>query len=178
MKAFTLIELLVVIGIFSIIAGSISSIFISGILSQKRILETQVALDEISFFLEYLTRKLKMVQIDLNGDCIPQKTNYCIFEENQCQNKNEGSGIAFLDQEKKCTKIYFKEGKIFEETLDYTLPLNSLSLEKFTFAIFGEKSYPEDTNQPKVTISFEISIKGKKYKFQTTICQRNLDVGG
>lgn len=168
-KAFTLIEMLVVIGIFSLVAGSISGLFISGIISQRKILATQELMDQTSYVLEYMSRALRMAKKDLNGTCIPAKTNY----------QKLSNGIKFLNYNTQCQQFYLDGTQLKERKDVTTLPLtsNSIKVNYFRIQLSGETQ--DDKVQPRVTIFLEVEGRGKnppKIQIQTSISQRDLDV--
>jgi prepilin-type N-terminal cleavage/methylation domain-containing protein len=182
MKGFTLIELLVVIFIFSLAIGSISGIFISGISSQRRVLEEQEILNEISYALEYMGRAIRMAKKDdiSFGDqirnCLSQnKANYETPTQDQ---------IVFRNYQNQCQRFYLSSDKRVKEekrtdggglvisNLDLTSP--NLKITSLKFRVLGERQ--EDYYQPRVTIFMEVERGGRKIQFQTTVSQRDLDV--
>jgi prepilin-type N-terminal cleavage/methylation domain-containing protein len=171
---FTLVEMLVVIGIFSLIVGAISGIFLSGILSQRRILAEQEISDQTSYLLEYIGRALRMAKKDdLDGvNCLlGDKVNY---EINSAKNE-----IKFRNYKDECQRFFLDGNQVKEERSGIILPLTSsaLKVNSLKFELFGESQ--ADDFQPKVTIFLEIEGRGRnppKIQIQTTISQRNLDV--
>jgi prepilin-type N-terminal cleavage/methylation domain-containing protein len=104
---FTLVEMLVVIGIFSLIVGAISGIFLSGILSQRRILAEQEISDQTSYLLEYIGRALRMAKKDdLDGvNCLlGDKVNY---EINSAKNE-----IKFRNYKDECQRHIGRRRKL------------------------------------------------------------------
>jgi prepilin-type N-terminal cleavage/methylation domain-containing protein len=182
MKGFTLIELLVVIFIFSLAIGSISGIFISGISSQRRVLEEQEILNEISYALEYMGRAIRMAKkddISFGGqirNCLSQnKANYETPTPDQ---------IVFRNYQNQCQRFYLSSDRRVKEEkktdgggsiisdLDLTSP--NLKINSLKFRVLGERQ--EDYYQPRVTIFMEVERGGRKIQFQTTVSQRDLDV--
>lgn len=173
-NAFTLIEMLVVIAIFFLIGGVISGMFISGISIQRKILTTQEILDQTSFLVEYIGRALRMAKKDdLEGtNCLSgEKVNYEITQG--------GRGIKFRNYKNDCQEFYLEGNQIKENKAGTIFPLTSqkISVKSLKFNLIGEAQ--EDNFQPRVTISLEIEGRGKspsKFRIQTTISQRDLDV--
>jgi len=176
-KSFTLIELLVVIGLISLVSGSVIGVYLGGIRTQRKILETQEVLSEINYALEYMGRAIRMAKKDdilIGGNpancCVASKVNYC---------QTSTEGILFRNSRNECQKFYLSENAIWEEIGGTsTLPLTSTSSMKITSLKFNITGAPQgDGLQPRVTIFIEAETKGgKKIRFQTTISQRDLDV--
>jgi len=168
-NAFTSVELPVVTGIFSLIVGAISGLFISGVSSQKRILAEQELLSQTSYVIEYMSRALRMAKKD-DGTCIGDKLNY----------KIEGAGIKFRNYKDECQKFYLEGGQLKESRAGTILPLTSTALRINSFRLNSSGETQYDDLQPKVTIFLEILGRGQRYQpklqIQTTISQRNLDV--
>jgi prepilin-type N-terminal cleavage/methylation domain-containing protein len=171
---FTLVELLVVIGIISLTIGTVSSLLLSGISSQSRILAEQEVSDQVSYLLEYMGRALRMAKKDdLGGvNCLSgDKVNYEINPE-----KN---AIKFRNYRDECQRFFLDGNQIKEERTGIVLPLTSpaLKINSLKFDLSGESQ--ADKIQPKITIFLEIEGRGRnppKIQIQTTISQRNLDV--
>ncbi len=180
-NGFTLVELLVTIGIFSIVIGMVSGIFILGIRQQKVAFASQTVLDQASFALEYMSRTLRMVSKELSSSCLFQRgLNYEIT--------HSGSGVKFINhlEGDDCQEFFLESGQLkyrkkIGQADEQSLPLTSSKLEvssaKFNLA-GGSQS---DDLQPAVTIFLEIRGKGEiessqRIKIQATLSQRNLDV--
>lgn len=181
-KAFTLIELLVAMAIFSIVVGTISGIFISGIQQQRLALTGQAILDQTSFALEYMSRSLRMAKKELvTPGCLSQKgLNYEIT--------GSGLGLKFINhlENDDCQEFFLESGQLKyrkkigqsgEETFDLTS--NKLEVASLKFNLAGGTQ--QDDLQPRLTIFLELKGKGElessqKIKIQTTISKRNLDV--
>ena len=182
-KAFTLIELLVSIGIFSIIIGAISGIFIFGIRQQKLALLNQIILDQSSFSLEFMSRALRMAKKDSSTSPVCLSLSGLNYEIT-----HSGSGLMFINhlEDNDCQEFFLEQsqlkyrkkiGQIGEESLPLTS--NKLEIVSLKFNLIGGSQ--ADDLQPSVTIFLEIRGKGElensqKIKIQTTISQRNLDV--
>ncbi len=178
-KGFTLIELLVVIGIFSIVIGMVSVIFILGIRQQKVAFVSQTVLDQTSFALEFMSRALRMARKELSTPtCLSQNgLNYEITLP--------GSGLKFINslENSDCQEFFLESGqlKYWKKSTGETLPLtsNKLEIAQLKFNLTG--SSQSDDLQPAVTIFLEIRGKGdiessQRIKIQATLSQRNLDV--
>jgi len=178
MKGFTLLEILVSIAIFMIAIGAITSIFISGIILQRRVLAEQEIFNQVSYALEYMGRAIRMAKKDdisiggvakncLGGD----KINY---ETSGTQNE-----LKFRNYKHQCQRFFLQNNQIYEEKYDpnprsYPLTSPSLRVTSLRFNVSGERQ--EDNLQPKITIFLEIERMGRRFQFQTTISQRDLDV--
>lgn len=182
-KAFTLIELLVTIGIFSVVIGMVSGVFILGIRQQKIAFASQILLDQTSFSLEYMSRALRMAKKELSSApvCLSQRgLNYEITRS--------GSGLKFINhlESDDCQEFFLESGQLKyrkkigqtgEESFSLTSSKLDVSSTKFNLT-GGSQS---DNLQPSVTISLQIKGKGElegsqRIKIQTTLSQRNPDV--
>lgn len=176
-NGFTLIELLVAVTIFSVVVTSFFGLFSSAFQEQRKNLDLQYLLQNISYSAEYISRALRMARKDLSGDCITVKHNFAAIAD----------GIRFLNYDGECQE-FFLEGetlKIRKSTdgsssnfgsSEPVTPQN-IGIDNLRFEISGENQL--DTLQPKVT--FTLSIRNKTpepqtLSIQTTISQRELDV--
>jgi hypothetical protein len=171
MKGFTLVELLVISALFSLVIGAISTIFIVGVSSQRKILEEQDILNQISYAVEYMGRALRMAkkEVDSPPTCLSQTgLNY----------EKTSNGIKFIDYNGNCTEFFKENGKLKKrvglDIFDLTSP--KIEVSQFNIELLGENQ--TDNLQPRVTIFLEVQRKegGSKIQAQTTISQRNLDV--
>jgi len=174
-KGYALIELLVAATIFAIIIVAISSLFISGIRTQGRVLATQEVLDQASYVMEYVSRALRMAKKDESGTCISTVGNNYELTTN---------GIQFIDKDDVCTEFFLDsidkqlKKRIGGTTSDLTS--SNLQVNAFRISLSGEA--PADGLQPKVTISLEmlgrkiIGMAKPKIQIQTSVSQRNLDM--
>jgi len=184
---FTLTEMLVGILVFSIIIGSISGIFVTSVKEQRRILTSQILLDQTSYALEYMSRALRMAKKELFGesDCLSQDgLNYEIAEVEPGIN-----GLKFKNhlQGDDCQAFFLKNGQLkYKKDLDtaspqtFDLTSNDLNITSLNFYLSGENQ--TDSLQPKVTFSLEVEGKSglvgsqPKIRIQSTVSQRMLDV--
>lgn len=179
---FTLVELLVAVFIFSLIGGTIVSLLVTGISSQRSSLGTQEVVDQISYVTEYMARALREARKDLDGTCLLTRgLNYAIVS----------GRLRFLDKNDKCREIYLDttDKRIKERisadhsagSLGSPEPLTSDNLE-VTALRFGPHGWSQDDNyQPRVTIFIEMQKKQQtpestRIQLQTTISQRRFDV--
>ena len=179
-RGFTLIEMIVAAGIFSLISGSISGLFISGIHGQRRVLATQRLLDQTSFAMEYMSRSLRMANKDTGPVCLNAlDSNYEITSTGDI-------GLRFINilENDDCQEFFLEGGKLKQKknNLADTVDLTSdkIDVESFKIWLLGEEE--TDNTQPKVTLVLKIkSNEGREadrpsITIQTTISQRNLDV--
>jgi len=188
-EGFTLIELIVAFGIFFIVAGSASWLFVEAVKAQKRTLAYQQVLDNVSYVMEYMSRTLRMAKKDTDGGCITPTNGWVNYED-------IGNGIRFLNYRGYCQEFYLQEiGQekrlVERKSTDKTfgnlgLPV-ALTSSQITVARFGIYDWgwaqgvsPEYENlQPKVTIFLESKelLEGVPLvRIQTSVSQRNLDI--
>lgn len=190
---YTLIEVLTTITIFLLISGSVTGLFLSSVLAQRKALATQKLFDNVSYTLEYMSRALRMAKKDMSGNCLGSsflKWNY------STSTVTGETGVRFLKYSEgilKCYEFYINnnDGRIYERksndnTANFvsTLPLTPsdfiVSTSTSKFLVSG--SNQTDNLQPRVTIFLVIETKGQKpeskakIQIQTTISQRDLDV--
>ena len=180
-RAFTLVDLLVAIGIFSIVIGMVSGIFILGIRQQKVAFASQTVLDQASFALEYMSRTLRMASKELSSSCLSQPgLNFEITRS--------GQGLKFINhlESDDCQEFFLESGQLKNRKKiglsgEESLPLTSVKLEVYSLKFNLTGSSQSDDLQPAVTIFLEIRGKGdiessQRIKIQATLSQRNLDV--
>ena len=196
-KGFTLIELIVVMAVFLVIIGAALGIFISIVQNQKRILARQELLNQASYFLEQMSKGMRMAAKDLTGRCIDQGNVYKITKD---ANGNFSS-IKFINQsdvtkdpQGSCQMFCLSEDIIKEKYPDSVSDWNCLNATPVTssalkvnslrFALDGDStlnqtySPVEGSNvQPSCTISLDIkSFTSDPFiKVQTTVSQRDLN---
>jgi prepilin-type N-terminal cleavage/methylation domain-containing protein len=179
-KGFTLVELLVAMGIFSVIIGAISGIFIIGLRQQRITLVNQAISDQISFSLEFMGRALRVAKKELSAPtCLSQNgLNYEITRS--------GAGLKFINhlENDSCSEFFLEQGQLkyiknTAQPVPVTLTSSKLEISSLKFNLSGASQ--SDNLQPLVTIFMEIKGKGEiessqKMRIQTSISQRNLDV--
>lgn len=169
-KGFTLVELIVSIAIFSTVIGAITTIFVSTVRSQQRMMAYQQLLDNASYVLEYMSRTLRMAQKDETGGCIAIGDNYAVTS----------NSVEFKNYSDKCQKFFLDtdSDRLAEtrESQTYFLTPNNIEITAFNIDSVGLD--PNDTEQPRITIYLEMQLRGSSetVKLQTTVSQRNLDV--
>lgn len=167
---FTLVEMLVVVVIFSIVSISLTGVFMSSLKIQKYNLKQQQLLNQTSYFVEYMSRSIRMAKKD-NGSCGAFGKNY--------QLTHSGAGLKFKTYNDECWEFYREGGniKINKNGTAYDLTSNDLNIDSFVVSVIGDTG----GQQPKVTFSLNISannIGGSKpfLKIKTSISQRNLNI--
>ncbi len=168
-RAFTLIEMLVVVVIFSIIAASSTGVFVSSLKMQKYNLKQQQLLNQASYFVEYMSRSIRMAKKDTIG-CIDGSN----FQETV-------SSIKFATYNGECWRFYLESGKIKinKNGTIYDFTSNDLNIDSFVVSVVGDVN--GDNQQPKVTLSLNIKANNvgsstPTLKIKTSISQRNLDI--
>lgn len=168
-KGFTLVELLVAVSVFAIVGGIASEILVSGLRAQRKSLAFQELLSETSYFIEYVSRAVRMAKKDIDGNCTGLATaNYAKAD----------SKIMFENYQGICQEFYLEGNQLKQKKGENVSDLTSANLTVSHFQIGPEDSWDQDDNlQPRVTLSFEVAGKEQsKIKIQTTISQRNFDV--
>jgi len=164
-KGFTLIELLVSVAVFALAVSSVSGLFASSLKIQRRSIAYQQLLDQTSYFLEYMSRAVRMARKDLSGACTgTAKLNYAFA----------GQCLKFRNSKDQCQQFCLEGVRLKDQNGNY---LTSGDLEVLSFNVSLSGQTQNDNEQPKAAISLD--IKGRensKIKIQTTISQRNLDV--
>lgn len=179
-KGVTLIEMLVAVIAFSMIAIAITNAFLSSVRMQRRILEEQKMLGEVSYAMEYMTRALRMAGRDRDGACIGIEENY----------RQIANGIRFLNYDRENCREFVLEDGIIKESFGEgpRTPLVSSGFEvtELSFQSGGtnwSSSEGKTGDQSRITIT--IGIKSKDFeamgkdvstKVQTTVTQRQLNV--
>ena len=174
-RAYTLIEVVMAIGIFSILIAGPTGFFISSLRSQSRALGLREVIDNTSYFMDYISRALRMARKDdiLGVDCLSgTNVNYEIT--------HLGEGIKFRNSKDECQEFYLDGNQLKEDKDGNALFLTSddLDVSMIGFELSGEEQ--DDPIQPRITIVLEMTKKDDpdfpKMRIQTTISQRNLDV--
>jgi len=183
---FTLIEMLVAVLVFSIIIVSISGIFIFSVKEQRKLLNNQILLDQVSYALEYMSRALRM------GIKQSSELPSCLDYEGQNYKVYESGGtirIRFINalQDNDCQEFYLENNQIMQakgiinSATPTVINLTSsgyVKINSLKFNVSGESQ--EDYLQPRVTFSIEAEPVGGNLKtplkIQTTITQRTLDI--
>lgn len=178
-RGFTLVETLVALTIFALVGGLGVNFLLSGLSAQRQALESQGAMDEISFVMEYMARALREARKDLGNplECLDVAGN----------NYEAPVGrVRFLDKGGVCRDFYLNTGdhRLYELRKvgvvvlgDEALTSDNLEVTKFLVALRGRSQ--TDNEQPRVTLALEVKIIGKPDKLiqvETTLSQRRLDI--
>jgi prepilin-type N-terminal cleavage/methylation domain-containing protein len=184
-KGFTLIELMVSVLIFSILSGAIIGIFISSINTQKKILNDQKIISELSYVMEYISRALRMARKDDTGTCLDANESYRLTESQGIY------VIRFLNYDYKCQEFGLNgtTGRIYEKMSSdensSNLPLNELYVtslnmyvDRLYFNNIGSDWGASPTIHPKVMINLRFkksqdSSEDSSFILQTVVSQRN-----
>ncbi|MCK5044741.1 type II secretion system protein [Candidatus Parcubacteria bacterium] len=183
-KGFILIEMLVALAVFMIVVVSITSLSVSAIRNQKIILKSQELFSQTSYTLEYMSRALRMAQKDLQGNCL-------VFPATNDSYQNplgDSSIVRFLNYQGECQEFYLDSGELKERKSsdhDWThfatgvaLTSDHMTIHSLNFHLIGASH--ADNLQPRVTMSLDIQVNSisdaPRFKIQTTISQRNLDL--
>ena len=187
-KGLTLIELLVSIAIFGFLIVGLIGMFSSAVNAQQSVLQNQEILNQGSYVTEYMDRAIRMALRDDVGDCTKDYVND--------KNYNVSSGsITFLaydvaDPGYKCKRFYLEDNVIMEQksadtnadNLEEGVPITSskVKVSAFNVFVYGDTS----NSQPIVTFVIDMESNSPrrldplpKMIFQTSISQRNLNVG-
>ncbi|HDL74965.1 MAG TPA: type II secretion system protein [bacterium] len=177
---FTLIEILVAMFVFSLITGAVVGVFVSGIKGQRKVLSTRDVLDQTSYFMEYMSRAIRMARKEENAPtCL--SSNGLNYEITRL-----GKGIKFNNYEDPslCQEFFWDDTvnrlKELKDGDEYYLTSKRLKINSFNIVLSGENQ--TDNFQPRVTIFLDIQGAGSKpelqsrLRIQTSISQRNIDV--
>lgn len=178
-QGFTLMEMLVAVAIFMLMMTVAAGIFTDAVGTQERVLMKQLAMNNTSYALEYMSRAMRMTVKDEDGTCL--STSGCNFE-------NPGAGeqkVKFLNHEEECVSFFLKkdsegDGRImYENPSDFSgsqpFTPDELDIQNLQFKLNGECQ--NDNQQPTVTIILEAKVaEDISFTTQTTVTQRNLDV--
>lgn len=168
-KGFTIVEMLIVVLMFSIIMGTVTSVFASALKLQKYNLSNQQLLSQTSYAMEYMSRALRMARKD-DGTCGFSGQNYRTSDGNR--------KIEFLNYRGDCQSFYLSGGQLMVDSDTMPLTSNDFIVNQLRFFVSGDIA--SDSEQPKVKINIEIEgdILGDtpKIKIQTSVSQRRLDI--
>jgi prepilin-type N-terminal cleavage/methylation domain-containing protein len=181
-SGFTLIEMMVAIAIFAVAIGAISGILIAALRQQRQVLGTQAVLDQGSYFMEYMSRALRLARKELSaGSCLSQSgLNFEITRS--------GSGIKFINllQADDCQEFFLENDQVkYRRQIglagENTQLLTSGALQVLQLKFYLSGGSQSDDLQPKVTVFAEIRASStaavtQTTKIQTSISQRSLDV--
>ena len=200
-KGFTLIELIVVMAVFLLIMATAMAIFISIVSHQRIILARQELLNQTSYFIEYMTKGLRMAGKDWVGDCIKddQGNPGYVYQLTRYDNQlGIWKGIKFVNQSDNnvCQEFYLDDAQspVIREIKngEPSVPVSStnLNINSLSFSVNGYEPGNQDCKfapsadcgegqQPRVTVSLDVKIQGDdnqpSTKAQTTVSQRDLN---
>ena len=187
-RGFTLIELMVSVLIFSILAGAIIGIFLSSISTQKKILDDQRIISELSYVMEYVSRALRMARKDVTDVCLSSggtRQSYSLTENGDIHI------IRFLNHDYQCQEFGLNgtTGRIYEkkssDESSLNLPSNelymtssSIYVDRLYFNNIGSDWGASPSVHPKVLINLRFknsqdSPDNMSFILQTVISQRN-----
>ncbi len=179
-KGFTLVELMISMLVFVLISGAIAGIFVSAIVSQRKILENQRVVNELSYIMEYISRDLRMAKKDEDQTCLSINANYQLFDGN--------SRIRFLSKENRCHEYFLRNNRVYEKksedewynfgVSDIPLTSSKVHIEDIHFDNGGSNWQIGSGNQPKVVINFEFRSvsEDELLILQTAVSQRNINI--
>lgn len=171
-KGFTIIEMLVSTMVFTMVVSMSVGVFVFALRAQRQSLATQDLLDQTSYTIEYMSRALRMAQKDLDGQCIPAKTNYQIVRDDL----GYAQEINFLNYEDECQSFVW-DTQLKEVKGEEINPLTSedVVILWFNAELSGEGQ--ADNIQPRITLGWEATGKeNSRVVIQTTVSQRNADI--
>lgn len=169
--AFTLVELTVSISLFLIVTLAIFQIFISVVRVERRFLAKTDATAQSAYFMEYISRTVRMAKKDKSGVCITQFNNF---------EKTGRGGLRFLSYNDKCLEFYVSGQSLLIEIDGEILQLTSPDIKVTAWNVYDVPAIngwlQTDWRQPRVTFSLNVLDKsGSELTLQTTISQRNID---
>lgn len=166
-KGFTLIEMLVAVTIFVTVVTVVSTIFLSGLRTQRQALAYQQLLDQTSYLMEYISRAIRMAKKDMTGSCITAKLNYAF----------DGQCLKFKNYQGECQQFCLEGTRIKEIKAGVQNYLTSPDLKVNSFNVSLTGQTQEDNLQPLVSIFLDIAGKEQsKIQIKTSVSQRDLDV--
>ncbi|MBI2462837.1 MAG: prepilin-type N-terminal cleavage/methylation domain-containing protein [Candidatus Spechtbacteria bacterium] len=178
-NGYTLIELLLGVAIFSIVAGVGAIAFISALQAQRNLIAEKNLSDSTRFAIEYMSRQMRLAQIDATGVCVVAPNNTFFPDAPPVS-----SDILFINSSGKCIKFSSGANKI-QMWMDGTGPidLTSISAVQITnLSFLVQGGAQSDSLQPLVTISMTAQgvVKdvptGVIVPIQTTVSDRPIDV--
>ena len=182
-KGVTIVELLVVLSIFVFVIVTAVSIFVSTTQQQKSILKEQELLNQVSYVIEYMSRRIRMTLTDANGVCPGFGYDYLLTNYDSVSGFYQG--IKFISDDNNCYEFFLDTDGIFKMRFQnnlYSL-LSPSQFDNFTikyvrFIINGDKIIGSNSASnplgPRITTSLDFLISQKEKVFQTTVSRRNL----
>lgn len=194
-KGFSLIELVVVLTLFLIIGAVTVNIFISIVKNQRRVVEEQELLNQVSFASEYMSKALRSAIADPNGACLGVSGRVYLLPFSRCPNGTleACNGIKFVDSsDNNACKEFFLDISVnpinpplreIKNGVTQNLLSDKLIIKHGRFIINGDKALhvvaSGGATQPKVTFLLEVSTAANQSKkiIQSTISQMIADKG-
>lgn len=174
-KGFTLIEILVSLGLFSLMAGILASLFSVSITTQQQSLTIQKLVNHSSPMAEYITRSLRQAKKEINQGCLSAAgLNYELT--------HFGSGIKFINRDGQCHEFFLDGERIKELRGSQTLFLSSDDVKVLTFRFVLQGALQTDTRQPLVSFFLDMQGAGSKpssrsrFQMQGSVSQRAYDI--
>jgi prepilin-type N-terminal cleavage/methylation domain-containing protein len=178
-KAFTLIEMLIVVMILSLIIVVATGFLVSSIKVQRQELNSQRITDQVSYFLDYVTRSLRMAVKATDDTCIASGKNYEIPIGGPGGGNSQIKFLAYNDQTQalECRFFYLEAGRfMFKINDEDAVPLSSAdyNISSLSFYILGGN---DSSRQPRVVFYAKMESKDLQsmLRLQTTVSQRNLN---
>jgi prepilin-type N-terminal cleavage/methylation domain-containing protein len=176
---FTLIELMVAMVAFSIISIAFINLFISAISQQRRILNLNNLLNNVSYSLEYMDRAIRLAQKDMAGACVANvKYNYSApFPYTYVRFLTYQTPAVCLEFSRQGDRLMVRRSSdqtavnlgAYEPLTPTDLLVKDVKFNVINDGQAGQK-------QPRVTINLIMETKEltpQTLNLQTTICQRN-----
>jgi prepilin-type N-terminal cleavage/methylation domain-containing protein len=192
-RGFSLVELVVVLALFVIVVGSAIDFFIVMIHQQRRILEQQELLSQVSYVEEYMSKALRMAAKDNSGSCLGGTNQGDMYVLTHCNGGSlqACSGIKFINQSdgNACQEFFLDDTTSTLQQMRNGAAAQRILSDKFTvqsakFIINGDKTVRQasesDTIQPRVTFLLDIFTQTpgnqQEKRIQTTVSARNLNI--
>jgi len=152
-KGFTLIELMVAVGLFLIVVGIASAVFVQSLRTQRQVVALMTANDNASLTLEQIIREIR-TGLSFSAS---------------------GSRLDFVNVRGEAVSYQLNNGAV--ERNGRPLTASSVKVNYLVFFLQGE--VPGDGRSTRVTINLGVSSRGKLEEFltrlQTTVSSRVLD---
>ncbi len=188
-NGFSLIELIVVLTITTLVIGTTTSIFVSMISNQNKILKEQELFSQISYAVENISRSLGGALRDKNGSCLGSTyTGYSYVLTRFDSLSGFYQGVKFLNQDSVCQEFFIDTDSLLKEKKGSSLAQKILSdnfvVEYARFVIDGNKSLQfasgTDLIQHRVTFSLKVKISDsqgvQERIIQTTVSPLELNI--
>lgn len=172
-RGITLIELLTGIGLFSVVIIAFLQLFTSAFREQGKVMSKVELLNSASYVSEYISRALRMARKDDSEgiDCLSMaNANYELTYS--------GQGIKIRNHNNECQEFFLDNSQILKTSkgsVSQSLTPSNLKVESLRFNLSGDED--NDSSQPKVTFALKLKINEETINIQTTVSQRDLDVG-